>query len=134
MRHALVAVVSCVLLLVAASPARAQDGEASPSMIPVVVGVAGVAFLGLGVFFSLQASGAEDDAMSATEHAMALEHADSARSATNTANLLYLFGASLLAVGVGWFSIELTDAEDANETALSIGPGSLALHGTFDAL
>ena len=136
MRHMLRLSASALLtitLLFASTSAHAQDdGEASPSPIPLVVAGGGVVLLGLGVLFSLQASGARDDAKTAEGHAMALDHVDSAQSLTNLSNLCYLFGASLLAVGIGWYSVELTDAQQANEVALSIGPGTLALRGSFE--
>ena len=135
MRHLVrfgTAAILSLALLFASTTAQAQDDEeASPSVLPLVVAGGGVVLLGLGVLFSLQASGARDDAKNADEHAMALDHADSARSLTNLSNLCYLFGASLLAVGIGWYSVELTDANQANEVALQIGPGALSLRGAF---
>lgn len=128
-----IAALALSLALLTTTTVQAQDdeAEASPSIIPLVIGGAGVLFLGLGVVFSLQASGAEDDAAAAMDHMTAFDHAESARSATNTANLMYLTGATLLLVGVGWFSVELTDADQRNAVALGIGPGTLALRGAF---
>jgi hypothetical protein len=121
-----------IALLFASTTAHAQDDEeASPSPLPLVVAGGGVLLLGLGVLFGMQASGARDDARAADEHAMALEHTDSAQSLTSLSNVCYLFGASLLVAGIGWYSVELTDAQQANEVALSIGPGTLALRGAF---
>lgn len=138
--HRLIAVGTLCCGLLLGGTARAQDDEgdaeseaSGPSAIPFVIAGAGLVALGGGVLFAMSSSSATEDARNATVHEEALEHMESAESATNTANLLYLLGGSLLALGVGWAAVEITDAEDEETaTALVIGPGSLALRGSFD--
>jgi len=130
----IVAPLLTVALLGMASSARAQDDEGSGlPVVPLVVNGAGVLIVGLGGLFALRASSAQDDAVNEMDFGPARQRSDDARSLTNTANLLFLTGGAVLAVGLAWLSVELTDPEDdgGGATALTIGPGSLALRGDF---
>src|SRR5690606_15245442 len=120
-----------------AGTARAQDTDtedgSGPSILPFVVAGAGVVAIGAGGIFALQADSAADEAREADDHRTALDRAESSESLTNTANLMLLTGGVLLAVGVAWAAVEITDADDeGGGTALLVGPGSLALRGAFD--
>lgn len=129
-----VAPLLALALLGATGSAHAQDDEGSDlPVVPLVVSGAGVVIVGLGGLFALRASTAHDDAVNETDFGTASQRADDARSLTSTANLLLLAGGAVLAVGLGWTAVELTDPDDdgGGGSALVIGPGSLAVRGDF---
>lgn len=124
---------AAVLGSTSAAHAQERDGAPGAPVAPLIVGGAGVVVVGLGGLFALRASSARDDAASAEEHTTAAQRADDARSLTNVANLMFLAGGAVLAVGAAWAAVELTSGDDGEGgTALLIGPGSLALRGRFD--
>lgn len=124
---------------------RAREGSVSTTdtrtkvnPVPWVVAGVGVVGLGVGAVFGLMATSAHADAVDDPVMLSAAQSAEDADTYAMIANVSFIAGGILAAIGVTWGVLTLGggggDAEDdaGDEVArLSIGPGSLALSGSF---
>jgi hypothetical protein len=109
------------------SEARADDIPVGPV---VVLGVGGGSFL-LGGLFALLSVSAYDTAETAVTQTDAISARDRGSTFATAGNFAFLLGGVFTLIGLGWGSVELVRG-DSSDVALRIGPGSLALDGTFD--
>jgi len=112
--------------------ARARD-DGGPSAVPWIIAGAGVAALGVGAFFGLQAQSEHDDAVAQPVQLDASRAQDSAESSALIANVCFITGGVLVATGVTWGIVDLAsgggDEDSDAELTLRIVPGGLALLG-----
>jgi len=121
----------------AAAPITPPPSEAPPSntqrVVGYVVGGLGLVSLGVGTFFSFKGKGAYDDS-NANGHCVAnrcdptgVSLRDDAKSNALVATVTMGAGAVLLGAGV----VLVLTAPKAKSIAISPGPGSLSVSGTF---
>ena len=107
--------------------------DSGPSPVPFVIAGVGAAGVGIGVVLGLMAQSRHDDAVAENVHVTAAEKADEADNLAAGANIAFVAGGVLLAVGVAWGVLELTGGGGGEEESLSLelGPGSVGVRGTF---
>jgi tetratricopeptide (TPR) repeat protein len=114
----------------ATGPTYADSG---PSPVPFVIAGVGAAGVGIGVVLGLMAQSRHDDAVAENVHVTAAEKAEEADNLAAGANIAFVAGGILLAVGVAWGVLELTGGGGGEQEslALELGPGNVGLRGTF---
>lgn len=112
-----------------ASPTYTDSG---PSPVPFVIAGVGAAGVGIGVVLGLMAVSRHDDAVAEEVNITAAEKAEEADDLAAGANIAFVAGGILLAVGAAWAVIELTGGGGESESvSLDLGPGRIGLSGTF---
>ena len=101
----------------------------------VGVGVAGLALLGGGTYFALQARSAEDSAWDATTQSDVIRFNKEASDHATNANIMFGVGGATVAVGIVLVILDLTVWGSPNDTSdnksstasIKVGPGSVNL-------
>lgn len=104
-----------------------------PGPLPYVVAGAGIASLGAGAFFGLQANSRRSDADAAPSQRKAAETFRDAESAASAANVFFVVGGVLTAAGVTWVVLDTTskNREKAATLWLTAGVSSARVGGHF---
>lgn len=106
--------------------------DTGPSPVPFVIAGVGAAGIGVGAVLGLMAQSAHDDAVADDVNLTAAEKAEKADNLAAGANIAFVAGGILLAVGAAWAVIELTgDSGERESLSLRFGPGHIALDGRF---
>lgn len=113
-------------------PPPAPPPPAEPSPAPWIIAGVGVLGIGAGVVLGVMASGKRSDAEDEADAARATELDDDARGLAAAANISFLAGGTVAAVGVVLGILDLRRASASN-AAVSVtpGPGTLTLRGRF---
>lgn len=117
------------------APSEGKGGLTTQHYLAIGAGVVGVAGVAVGTIFGLQAMSKHDDADkhcdgSACRDQEGVDLRADARSAGNISTIGFIVGGVGLAGGVAlWFTAGPTDG--APKTGLVVGPGRVALRGTF---
>lgn len=106
------------------------------SVVPWIVAGAGVAVIGAGAAFGLVSSSKNDEALAARVQAQAHELQTDAETFATIANVCFVAGGVIAAAGVTWGVLSMGGGGDdegagEEELAIGIGPGSVAVRGTF---
>lgn len=114
------------------TPLAPRRAERSSSLVPWLTLSAGAASLGVGVVFGVLSRNSRTDSVEATVNAEAIDAFDRAETFATIANVCFVAGGVLAALGGGWlvYSAASTDGEDGG-VALRVGPGGLTLRGAW---
>ena len=109
--------------------AAATPPADGPSPLPPWIVGAGAAALAGGVVVGLVASSRRSDAEDAPSHRAGDEALEDARTYATIANVLFVAGGVVAAVGLTWWIVDVSgsDGEATDRAAIGIGPGNLAM-------
>jgi len=118
-------------------PTKANSGSGQ-KIAAYVVGGVGIVGLGLGAVFGLQAMSKHDEAKKACSdypncqgNTRAEDANSSAKSAATLSTVAFIVGGVGVAAGITLLLTAGPSSSEKSSTALVIGPGSVALKGTF---
>jgi tetratricopeptide (TPR) repeat protein len=108
---------------------KAAEPSAGPSPWPWVVAGVGVAAMGAGAVFGLQANGKRSDAEDEPVQRKAAETFRDAESLASTANVFLIAGAVVTAGGVTWIFLDNRSAREKIQLSLRLTPRSVSIFG-----
>jgi len=108
-----------------------DGGGGSVNIAPWLVAGAGVAVVGVGFAFAAVGQSKHDEAVANPEHRMASELSGQADTFATLANVFFVVGGVAAAAGIVWGILTLGGDDDDASASLGIGPGSVAVRGTF---
>lgn len=118
-------------------PAAAQEPPPAPerkrSVLPLVVGGAGVAGLGAGIVFGLMANSRASDANAEPIQQRAAEQKDEAEGLATISTVSFVAGGILLAAGATWFVLDTSAKKStaARPVRVGLGPGYVGISGAL---
>jgi tetratricopeptide (TPR) repeat protein len=110
---------------------EAREGASRPSAGPIVVTSVGALGVGAGVVFGVLSMDRRSEAVDDPVHQTARQAFRDAETFATGANIAFVAGGVVAAIGITWLVIELVSGDDPSGAPVSIGigPGSLVLHG-----
>ena len=110
-------------------PATARnDAQGGVDIAPWIVAGSGVVVIGLGGVFGLLSQASRDEAVADPVHTSAMESFATAEDQAVLANVLFVAGGVIAAVGVVWAIVDLAgDSEGESDVAVVVGPMSVSV-------
>lgn len=106
----------------------------SRSLLPFVIGGAGIAVLGAGAVTGLMAKSAESDANGEPTQQGAIDQRDSAQGLATVSTISFIAGGLLLGAGAAWFVLDTPPKRAGSQTRsprIAFGPGYIGLTGVL---